>query len=199
MALTGVLRRMGQPPPFGQALGDAVNTASTAPQPGHGLAARPRSWPAWCLTASLVPTAVGGARCERASLGPYARAALAGMCRHAHMPWALLRGARGRGRRRHGGITHGRLVVDGRDQPRAQSAKTIASRHDRRDTERAGGLLGQRPVLRLLATPKITLPVGLACDRPAPELTAGSPQARTLQPRGSPRKRRPRQPPSQPH
>jgi hypothetical protein len=197
--MMGVLMVIGQPHPVVQALGDAVNTAITAHHPGHGLSALQRSWLACCLAASLGPNAVRWARCERASLGTYALAALSWLFRHANIPWALLLVASVRVLLRHAGSTPGSLVADDRDQPRATSAKKMASLHDLRDKASGGCMLGQRLVFLLLVTPKRTSPMGFAFDLPAPERTSWYQQERPLRHQGIPRKRRPPTPPPNPH
>jgi hypothetical protein len=53
-------------------------------------------------------------------------------------------------------------------------------------------------VFLLFVTPKITLPLGVAFDLPAPELTAGYQQERTLKQPGVPRPHRPPKPPPNP-
>ena len=177
---------------------DAVEAAIAAPHPGRGWSALPRAWLACGVTAILVTKAVGWARVARARLGTSALAALAWMCRHATRPWERLLGASVRRLLRHDGMPHGGLVSDETEKPRAPSAKNSASRHPRRETDSAGGLLGQRRVVLLGVTPQITMPVGVACSRPAPALTAWDTHARLRQQQGLPRPPGPPNPPATP-
>jgi hypothetical protein len=166
---------------------DAVDAVIEEHHPGHGLSALQRAWLACCVTAILVTNSVCWARFERASLGTYSLAALSWMFRHAKIPWELLLVASVRLLLRHDGLTHGCLVADDTDKQRSKSAKNIASLHQLRDQESGGCILGQSWVFLLFVTPKITLPLGVAFYMPAPELTAGYQQERTLKQPGVPR------------
>jgi hypothetical protein len=109
------------------------------------------------------------ARCERASLGTYALAALSWMFRHRKIPWDHLLVASVRVILRPHGITSGSLVIDDTDNQRAKAAKACAHLYKRRDKERGGSRWGQRLVFLFLVTPKISLPVGCVFSQPAPE------------------------------
>jgi hypothetical protein len=109
------------------------------------------------------------ARVERASLGTYALAALSWMFRHSKMPWDALLVASVRVILHHDGLICGRLVIDDPDNKRSQAATTLAPLYKLRDKDSGGYIGGQSLVLLVLVTPHITLPVGFACDQPAPE------------------------------
>jgi DDE superfamily endonuclease len=190
---------VGKPLPFVTAFVDGLDTAMQAHHPGQGLSALQRAWLAFCLTAILVTNSICWARFARASLGMYSLAALSWMFRHAKIPWEFLLVASVQRLLRHYGLTHGCLVLDDTDKHRSKSAKQIAYLHKLRDKESGGCILGQSLVFLLFVTTKMTLPVGVAFYRPAPELTAWYKQERRLKQQGVPRKYRPPKPLPNPH
>jgi hypothetical protein len=117
---------IGKPAPFVRTLVAAVDDAIREHQPSHTMSATQRAWLAVCVTAVLVPNAIGWARCERASLGSYALAALSWMVRHSKRPWDKLLVASVRVILQHHGLTSGNLVIDDTDNPRSKSAKALA-------------------------------------------------------------------------
>ena len=171
---------IGKPAPCVNAFIAAVDEAIRAQSPHHGLSATQRTWLACCVTAVLVTNAICWARFERAGLGTHALAALSWMFRHSTMPWDALLAASVRVMLRYYGITSGSLVIDDTDHQRSKAAKTLAPLYKLRDKERGGYLWGQRLVLLVLVTPKISIPVGFAFYQPAPELSAGYKQEQAL-------------------
>jgi hypothetical protein len=117
---------LATPAPFVNACIDAVAEAIRQDHPHRAMSAMPRTWLAFCLTATLVPPSICGARCERASLGTYSMAALSWMFRPRKIPWDQLLGASVRVILRHQGITSGSLVLDATDNPRSQAANKLA-------------------------------------------------------------------------
>jgi hypothetical protein len=89
-------------------------------------------------------------------------------------------------------------VIDDTEKKRSKSAKHLASLHQLREKDSGGCLLGQSLVFLLFGTPKITIPLGLTFDVPAPELTAWYTQERRLQEQGIPRQHRSPTPPPHP-
>ena len=151
----------------------AVDQASmAAPRPGHRLSARPRAWLALWVTALLVTHASWWARVDRARLGTSALAALSWLSRRAKRPWGHRLVASGQGIRASSGITGGSRGSDDPETHRSKTASPRAPLDRLRDPGRGGDSWGQRPVVLLLVTPLLTLPRGLACDQPAPELRA---------------------------
>jgi len=151
---------LGQPAPCVRAFIDAVDDAIRAQHPSHAMAATQRAWLAFCVTAVLVTNSMCWARFERASLGPYALAALSWMFRHSKLPWDHLLVASVRGIVRHHRLTSGTLVIDDTDNPRSTSAQALASLYTLRDKASGGSLWGQSLVFLCLVTPTISLPVG---------------------------------------
>lgn len=88
---------IGKPAPCVSAFVDAVAEAIRVQSPSHGMSTLQRAWLVFCVTAVLVPTSIGWARLERASLGSSALAALSWMFRHSKIPWDALLVASGRG------------------------------------------------------------------------------------------------------
>jgi hypothetical protein len=156
---------IGKPAPFVSAFIEAVNEAIRAQSPSQGLSAMQRTWLAFCVTAVLVTNSICWARFERASLGPYALAALSWMFRHSKIPWDELLVASMRVILHHYGLTSGSLVIDDTDNQRSKSAKTLAHLYKLRDKESGGYLWGQSLVFLVLVTPKISIPVGFAFYR----------------------------------
>src|SRR5712691_13537304 len=163
---------IGKPAPFVRAFIEAVDTAMRAYQPHHAMSATQRAWLAFCVTAVLVTNSMCWARFERASLGTSAMAALSWMFRHSKMPWDHLLVASVRVILQRHGLTSGSLVIDDTDNQGSKSAKALAHLSKLRDKERGGSLWGQRLVLLVLVTPKISMPVGGVFSQPAPELSA---------------------------
>ena len=165
-------RVIGKPAPFVSAFVEAIAAAIREHQPHHALSVTQRPWLAFCLTAVLVTNSMCWARFARASLGTYALAALSWMLRQSKMPWAHLLVASVRGILRHHGLTSGNLSIDDTDNPRSKSAKARAYLYTLRDKASGGYLWGQSLVVRVLVTPKISMPVGVVFSQPAPELRA---------------------------
>jgi hypothetical protein len=194
----GTAMVLAKPAPFVSAFVDAVDEAMRAQSPSHGMSAIQRAWLAFCVTAVLVTNSICWARFERASLGSYALAALSWMFRHSKMPWDALLVASVRVILHHYGLTSGSLVIDDTDNKRSKAAHTLAHLYKLRDQESGGYVWGQRLVLLVLVTPTISLPVGLAFYRPAPELSAWDKQDKALKKQGVPKKQRPSPPPANP-
>jgi DDE superfamily endonuclease len=189
---------IGKPAPFVSAFVAAVDEAIREHSPSQGLSALQRAWLAFCLTAILVTNSICWARFERASLATYSLAALSWMFRHAKIPWEQLLVASVRMILGHYGITSGSLVIDDTDKQRSKSAKAIAHVYKLRDKESGGYIWGQSLVLLLLVTPSISIPVGFAFYKPAPELSAWYKQERRRKEQGVHPKQRLPKPPANP-
>jgi hypothetical protein len=187
-------RVIGKPAPFVRAFVEAMDDAIREQHPSHTMAATPRAWLAFCVTAVLLTNSLCGARFARASRGTDALAALSWMLRQSTMPWDPLLGARGRGILPHPGLTSGPLVIDATAKPRAKAAKALAYLYKLRDQARGGYLWGPSLVLRVLGTSTISRPVGVVFSPPAPELSAWDRTAKALKKPGGPTPQRPRKP-----
>ena len=179
---------LGKPAPFVRAFVEAVDNAIREHHPSHAMSATQRTWLAFCVTAVLVTNSICWARFERASLGTYSLAALSWMFRPSKLPWDKLLVASVRVIWRHHGITSGTLVIDDTDNPRSQSATTLAHLYKLREKESGGALWGHSLVFLVLVTPKISLPVGFVFYQPAPELSAWYKQEKALKKQGVPQK-----------
>jgi hypothetical protein len=177
---------IGKPAPFVSALVNAVDAAIRTHQPQHALSGTQRTWLAFCLTAVLVTNSICWARFAHTSLGTYTMAALSWLFRHSKIPWEHLLVASMRVILRHHGITAGPLVVDDTDNPRSKSAKALAYLYTLRDKASGGYLWGQSLVLRVLVTPKISLPVGVVFYQPALSSAPGIKQTRASRSKESP-------------
>ena len=194
----GTPRLMRKPAPLVRGFIAVVDEASREQSPSHGMSARQRTWLACGIPAVRVTNSMCWARFARASLGPYALAALSWMLRHRQIPWDERLVARVRVIRGHDGLTAGSRVLDDTDHPRAQSAKALAHLDTRRDQERGGYLWGQRLVLLWFVTPTISIPVGVAFYQPAPELSAWYKTEKALKQPGVTQPPRPPKPPTNP-
>jgi hypothetical protein len=168
----GTAMVIGKPAPFVRAFVDAIDEVMREHSPGQGLSVIQRAGLACCLTAMLVTHAIGWARFERASLGPYARAALSWLFRHAKMPGAQLFVASVRMILRHYGLTSGTLVIDATANQRSTAAKTMAHVDKLHEKERGGYIWGQRLVFLLLVTPTISGVENDSCKIPDGSLNA---------------------------
>src|SRR5262245_31416277 len=81
---------LGKPAPFGHACVAIVHDAIREHHLRHAMSATQRTWWAFCVTAVLITNSIGWARFARASLGPYALAALSWRFRHRKRPWDQL-------------------------------------------------------------------------------------------------------------
>jgi hypothetical protein len=194
----GTAMVLEKPAPFVSAFVDAVDEAIRAQSPSHGMSAIQRAWLAFCVTAVVVTNSICWARFERASLGRYALAALSWMFRHSKIPWDELLVASVRVILHHYGLNSGSLVMDDTDNKRSKAAQTRAHLYKLRDKASGGYVWGQSLVFLVLVTPKISIPVGLAFYRPAPELSAWYKKEKALKKQGVPKKQRPSQPPANP-
>ena len=189
---------MGTPAPFVSAFIDAVDGAIRAHQPHHGMSAMPRAWLAFCVTAVVVTNSICWARFARASLGTSTLAALSWMFRHSKIPWDDLLVASVRVILPHQGITSGSLIIDDTDNPRSQSAHTLAHLYKLREKESGGYLWGQSLVFLVLVPPKISIPVGFTFYQPAPELSPWYKRDKACKKQGVPKPQRPPKPPFKP-
>jgi Bacterial extracellular solute-binding proteins, family 5 Middle len=186
------------PLPLVTAFIDCLDVAIQKQSPGQRLSSMQRLWLAFCLTAILVSNSACWARFERPSLGTYALAALSWMLRHAKIPWALLLVASRRVLLYRYGIMRGSLGIEDTEKKRSKSAKQIAYLHQLCDKERGGCILSQNLVFLLCVTAKVTLLLGFAFYRPAPEPTAWYKQEQTRKRQDIPSKHRPPTPPPNP-
>jgi hypothetical protein len=194
----GIAMVIAPPAPFVSAFVNAIDQVIREQSPRAGMSAIQRAWLAFCVTAVLVTNSICWARCTRASLGTYSRAALSWMFRHSKIPWDALLVASVRVILRHYGLTCGSLVIDDSDNKRSKSAKTLAYLYKLHDKESGGYVWGQSLVFLLVVTPDITLPVGFAFYQPAPELSAWYKQEKALKKQAVPAKQRPPKPPPNP-
>lgn len=161
-----------QAAPFVTAFIDKLNTAIEAHKPGHQLSAIQKRWLSCCIMGILLTNSVCWARFERASLGRYSMSALCWMFRRAKIPWDLLLLRSVEIILKLYGITEGSLLIDDTDKKRSKSTRRIAHVHKMKDKPSGGFVSGQELVFLVLATAKITLPVGFAFYMPDPALSA---------------------------
>lgn len=162
---------LSQAPPFVTSFIEELNRAVEAHKPGHGLSSTQRGWISFCIMGVLVTNSVCWARFERAGLGRYSMAALCWVFHHAKISWDFLLLSSVRVILARYGITEGCLLIDDTDKKRSKSTRKIAYVHKLKDKASGGFVMGQQIVFLVLATAKITFPVGFAFYMPDPALS----------------------------
>jgi hypothetical protein len=128
-----------------------------------------KAWLKFCLMGILLTNTVNWKAFERASLGEYKINALSWMFRHSKLPWDLFLTISIQLILHRYGIKEGVLVVDDSDHQRAKFTKSIFKSHKVYDKKTGGYFNGQSLVFLLLATSKITIPVGFCFHQPDPD------------------------------
>lgn len=139
---------------------------------GRGLSFAQRNWLKFCLMGVLMTDSVCWARFERSGLGGYGLGALSWMFRKTKIPWDKLFQASVRRVLERHGITEGVLVADDSDRRRAKQTKRIHGAHKVFDKKTGGYFNGQTVVLWVLASGRVTIPVGFRFYRPDPAMVA---------------------------
>jgi len=183
-----------KPLPFVTTFIDALDKAIEESKPGWGLSGIQKAWLSFCILAVLVTNSVCWARFERASLGRYSLAALSWMFCHSKIPWDLILQMSVHVILRRYEITQGCLVVDDTDKKRSKVTRKIAYAHKLKDKASGGFIRGQCIVFLVLATPKITFPVGFAFYMPDPILSAWYKEDKKLKKQSVPPQQRPPKP-----
>lgn len=160
-----------QAAPFVAAFVEELNQTIEAHKPGHGLSAAQRGWLSFCIMGILATNSVCWARFERAGLGRYSMAALCWVFCHAKIPWGLLLQRSVRMILARYEISEGSLLLDDTDKKRAKSTRRIGHIHKIKDKPSGGFVMGQEIVFLVLASKKITFPVGFAFYMPDPALS----------------------------
>lgn len=166
--------------PFVTSFIEELNKSIEACKPGQGLSKIQKGWLSFCIMGVIVTNSVCWARFERAGLGGYSMAALCWVFRHAKIPWELLLYRSVRVIMARYGITEGSLLIDDTDKRRSKSTRRISHVHKIKDKETGGFVKGQEIVFLVLATPKITFPVGFAFYMPDPALSSWYRQKKQL-------------------
>jgi hypothetical protein len=111
-------------------------------------------------------------------------AALCWVFCHAKIPWDLLLFTSVRVILARYGITQGSLLLDDTDKKRSKSTRRIGHVHKVKDKSSGGFVMGQQIVFLVLATEKITFPVGFAFYMPDPALSKWNRQRKQLKKAG---------------
>jgi hypothetical protein len=173
---------------------EGINEIIGIYKPGQSLSLIQKSWPAFCITAVFITNSVCRAKFERAGLGQYSVAALSRMFRNSKIPWEFLPAASVAFILKRFEIAKGSLVIDDTDRKHSKKTKKISRVHKLKDKGSSGFVMGQCIVFLILATPKITIPVGFAFYMPDPELTEWNKRKKELKKAGIPGKLHPRRP-----
>lgn len=112
------------------------------------------------------------------------------MFRNSKIPWEFLPAASVAFILKRFEITKGSLVIDDTDRKRSKKTKKISRVHKLKDKGSSGFVMGQCIVFLILATPKITIPVGFAFYMPDPELTEWNKRKKELKKAGIPEKQK---------
>jgi hypothetical protein len=173
-----------QAAPFVGAFVEELNRTIEAHKPGNGLSATQRGWLSFCIMGILATNSVCWARFERAGLGRYSMAALCWVFCHAKIPWDLLLQRSVRMILARYEISEGSLLLDDTDKKRAKSTRRIGHIHKIKDKPSGGFVMGQEIVFLVLASKKITFPVGFAFYMPDPALSEWNRQRKRLKKAG---------------
>ncbi len=174
---------------------DAISDAIQEIKPDKKLTQIQRYWLGFCIMGILITNSVCWARFERAGAGKYTVAALSWMFHHSGIPWDLLLHMSVRVILRRYGITKGVITIDDTENKRSKRTKLIPWVHKIKDKASGGFVMGQSLVFLVLATPKITIPVGFSFHMPDPAYTAWKKQDERLKKLGIPASKRPPRPP----
>jgi hypothetical protein len=167
--------------PFVTSFIEELNKSIETLKPGQGLSQIQRGWLSFCVMGVIVTNSVCWARFERAGLGRYSMAALCWVFRHAKIPWEMLLYRSVCVILARYGITEGFLLIDDTDKRRSKSTRRIGHVHKIKDKATGGFVMGQEIVFLVLATSKITFPVGFAFYMPDPALSSWYRQKKQFQ------------------
>jgi len=167
--------------PFVTSFIEELNKSIEACKPGHGLSKIQKGWLSFCIMGVIVTNSVCWAKFERAGMGRYSMAALCWVFGHAKIPWDLLLQSSVRVILAGFGITEGSLLLDDTDKRRSKSTTRIGHVHKIKDKKTGGFVMGQEIVFLVLATAKITFPVGFAFYMPDPALSKWYRQKKQLE------------------
>jgi hypothetical protein len=173
-----------QAAPFIASFVEELNRTIETHKPGLGLSATQRGWLSFCIMGILLTNSVCWARFERAGLGRYSMAALCWVFCHAKIPWDLLLQRSVRVILTRYGITEGSLLLDDTGKRRSKSTQRIGHVHKLKDKSSGGFVMGQEIVFLVLATDKITFPVGFDFYMPDPALSEWNRQRKRLKKAG---------------
>lgn len=190
---------IGKTLPFVKTFVGELDRALRRKAPEAGLSRIQQEWVGFCLVAILVTNSVCWKQFERASLGTRSAKSLSWMFRQNNRFWQCVLQASVSVILSTYGITGGVVVIDDSEKKRAKQTKRIYNAHKVKDKKSGGFINGQRFVLLLLVTPKVTLPVGVEFYMPDPAVTAWKKDETRLKTRGIPKKNRPTKPEKNPN
>jgi hypothetical protein len=173
-----------EPLPFVKEFVEELNDKLEEYEPGHGLSCAQRRWLSFCLMGIVITNTVCWAKFERAGLGKSSLAALSWVFRYSKIPWESLLSSSGRVIVSKDGIREGYLVSDDSEKRRSKSTKRIYGVHQQKDKKTGGYIMGQEPIVLLLVTKVVTIPVGFSFYRPDPVLTAWRKEEKKLRKQG---------------
>lgn len=180
--------------PFITEFVDALDRAISQDGSNSKLSTTQKYWLAFCLMGILATKSVCWAKFERASFGRYNGAALSWVFRHALIPWTILLQYSVSLILAYYGLTEGCLDIDDSDNRRSKNTTKIWHVHKLKDKASGGYVMGQGLVFMVLATPVITIPVGIEFYMPDPEYTVWKKTDDKLRKEGIPAKQRPSRP-----
>jgi hypothetical protein len=195
----GFVMFIGKTVPFVRAFVAELEQALKRIEPDAGLTRIQKEWIGFCLVAIIVTNSVCWKCFERASLGRRSARSFSWMFRQTNRFWRFLLQASVSVVLAKYGITEGVLVVDDSEKKRAKQTTRIYKAHKVKEKKSGGFIHGQRVVLLLLVTPKVTIPVGVEFYMPDPTLTAWNAEEKRLKKPGVSKKNRPTKPRKHPN
>jgi hypothetical protein len=187
-----------EPLDFAKEFIKSVNQCIEIESPGKKLSRYQQWWLAFCITAVVLTNSVCWAQFERISLGTLTLASISWMFRRSKLRWEQLLVNSVRVVLRSYGITHGVLILDDSDRARTKNTRQLHKVHKLKDKKTNGYVMGQNLVFLVLATPKITIPVGFAFYEPDPAKKAWKLEDNRLKKQGIAKKYRPQEPEKNP-
>lgn len=180
--------------PFVEDYISTLNTELTHYSPGATLTRSQCFWLGFCLTGIILTNSINWSAFARISMGRYNTNALSWMFRHSKIAWDHLFHFSLDVIFKIYNITKGVISIDDTDKKRSKCTTKIFGVHKIKDKSTGGFCMGQGIVFLVLATPKLTIPVGYAFHIPDPEYSKWYKENKKLKKAGVPKAKRPVKP-----
>lgn len=151
---------LGNALPFIEDYVKEVSKALSQLAPNGNLSATQEKWLKFCLMGILMTNSIKWSNFYRASLGKYKISALSWMLRYSKIFWERLLQASTIAILKKYRLKKGVLILDDTDKKRSKRTTRIHRAHKVFDKSTGGYFNGQTLVFLILATDKITIPVG---------------------------------------
>ena len=180
--------------PFIEEFLATVNETLNELREGMALSGIQVKWLSFCLMGILMTNRICWSKFFRASLGQYKISSLSWMLRHSKIFWDKLLMASILVILKKYDLRSGVLILDDSDKQRSKKTKRIHKAHKIFDKATSGYFNGQSIVFLLLATEKITIPVGFKFYEPDPDVKEWEKEDSQLKEQGIKKGNRPPRP-----